>query len=154
MVEHVTITDPEIHEPKGASSANSGEVYVANGAGSGSWTDPKTVVPVMISGVIFDVSTAEVVYIPLPFAGTVTKLTTVLKAAINTADSTITIKNSSGVTMGTLTVAFTGSAPGDVDSVNITTNNVFTEDDYLTVETDGGSTGASDLHFSIMLERS
>ena len=36
--EHNTITDPEIHEPKGVAAAASGEVYVANGAGSGSWT--------------------------------------------------------------------------------------------------------------------
>ena len=40
-VEHNTITDPEIHEPKGASTANAGEIYVANGAGSGVWTPEK-----------------------------------------------------------------------------------------------------------------
>lgn len=37
-VEHSTLSDPELHEPKGASSASSGEVYVADGAGSGAWT--------------------------------------------------------------------------------------------------------------------
>lgn len=36
--EHNTITDPEIHEPKGVAAANSGEIYIANGAGSGLWT--------------------------------------------------------------------------------------------------------------------
>lgn len=36
-IEHNVITDPEIHEPKGASTASSGQVYVSNGAGSGSW---------------------------------------------------------------------------------------------------------------------
>lgn len=35
--EHVDITDPELHEPKGASTASVGMVYVANGAGSGTW---------------------------------------------------------------------------------------------------------------------
>lgn len=35
--EHNTITDPEIHEPKGASTALAGQVYVSNGAASGSW---------------------------------------------------------------------------------------------------------------------
>lgn len=38
-IEHVAITDPEIHEPKGASSASDGEVYIADGLGSGSWTN-------------------------------------------------------------------------------------------------------------------
>jgi hypothetical protein len=37
MTEHVTITDPEIHEPKGVAAASADEVYVADGAGSGSW---------------------------------------------------------------------------------------------------------------------
>jgi len=37
MVEHVDITDPEIHEPKGVATASSGHVYAADGAGSGTW---------------------------------------------------------------------------------------------------------------------
>ena len=35
--EHNVITDPEIHEPKGVSTATAGEVYEADGAGSGDW---------------------------------------------------------------------------------------------------------------------
>jgi hypothetical protein len=34
---HSTITDPDLHEPKGISTASQGRVYVSNGAGSGSW---------------------------------------------------------------------------------------------------------------------
>ena len=37
MPEHSLITDPNIHEPKGASTASEGMVYVANGSGSGTW---------------------------------------------------------------------------------------------------------------------
>jgi len=36
-VQHSALTDPELHEPKGASTATSGQVYVANGSGSGTW---------------------------------------------------------------------------------------------------------------------
>jgi hypothetical protein len=36
-IQHSVLTDPNIHEPKGASSAAAGKVYVANGSGSGSW---------------------------------------------------------------------------------------------------------------------
>ncbi len=39
MVAHSTLTDPELHEPKGISSATSGSVYIANGAGSGNWRE-------------------------------------------------------------------------------------------------------------------
>ena len=36
-VNHSSLTDPYLHEPKGVAAAASGEVYVANGAGSGAW---------------------------------------------------------------------------------------------------------------------
>jgi len=36
-VNHNTLTDPYIHEPKGASTAASGAIYIADGAGSGTW---------------------------------------------------------------------------------------------------------------------
>lgn len=39
-VAHSTITDPNIHEPKGAATALAGEVYVADGAASGGWKYP------------------------------------------------------------------------------------------------------------------
>lgn len=36
--EHRTLTGAELHEPKGVAAAAAGQVYVANGAGSGTWT--------------------------------------------------------------------------------------------------------------------
>jgi len=38
-VNHSTLTDPYLHEPKGVATASSGEVYVANGSGSGDWKE-------------------------------------------------------------------------------------------------------------------
>lgn len=43
-VNHNTLTDPYLHEPKGASTAAAGNVYVADGAGSGVWTQAHTYV--------------------------------------------------------------------------------------------------------------
>lgn len=37
-IQHAAIADPEIHEPKGVSTASIQKVYVADGAGSGAWT--------------------------------------------------------------------------------------------------------------------
>lgn len=37
MPRHNTLTDPNLHEPKGVASAASGQMYTADGAGSGSW---------------------------------------------------------------------------------------------------------------------
>lgn len=36
-IEHSAISDPYIHEPKGVAAASAGEVYIADGAGSGTW---------------------------------------------------------------------------------------------------------------------
>lgn len=36
-INHNTLTDPYLHEPKGASTAASGDIYIADGAGSGDW---------------------------------------------------------------------------------------------------------------------
>lgn len=41
-VSHASLTGSELHEPKGADSAALGTVYVANGAGSGSWSSVGT----------------------------------------------------------------------------------------------------------------
>lgn len=46
MVAHKDLIDPDIHEPKGASDATSGQIYVADGAGSGNWTSFSTSIPV------------------------------------------------------------------------------------------------------------
>lgn len=42
MPEHNALTGSQLHEPKGADSAASGTVYVSDGAGSGTWTNPSS----------------------------------------------------------------------------------------------------------------
>jgi hypothetical protein len=37
-VNHATLTDPFLHEPKGIAAAAADRVYIANGSGSGVWT--------------------------------------------------------------------------------------------------------------------
>jgi hypothetical protein len=38
-VQHSTLTDPNLHEPKGASSASANQLYLSDGSGSGTWTN-------------------------------------------------------------------------------------------------------------------
>lgn len=136
-------------EPKGATGANDQEVYVADGAGSGAWT-PQTYV---ITAVIPDIGTAKLRYVAVPFACRVTKVTTVLQGTISGADETITVRNHAGTSMGTLTIAQSGSAAGDVDTIGPGTNNTFTVDQTIQLETNGDCTGAVDLIVSILVER-
>jgi len=51
--EHNVITDPEIHEPKVVSTANSGQVYVANGAGSGALAEIEDLRTTALAGSTF-----------------------------------------------------------------------------------------------------
>lgn len=37
-IQHSAATDPNIHEPKGITTASNRQVYKANGSGSGTWT--------------------------------------------------------------------------------------------------------------------
>lgn len=41
-IQHVNITDPNIHEPKGVASADINTVYLADGTGSGEWVSTRT----------------------------------------------------------------------------------------------------------------
>ena len=149
-VEHSNIPNANLHEPKDVSTATAGQVYVADGAGSGAWTARENV----YHGVIADVSTAETVYIPILYAGTVKRVVTVLEGAITSADATVTPKDNSGSSMGTITVTQSGSAAGDVDTLAPASNNTVTDDDFITIETDGASSTARKLWFSIVVERS
>lgn len=38
-INHNVLTDPFLHEPRGCSTASLGQVYIANGSGSGTWTN-------------------------------------------------------------------------------------------------------------------
>lgn len=153
-VNHSSLTDPYIHEPKGAATAAAGRVYVANGSGSGAWTAKETLVGETLSGYIEDVSAVETVHVPVPYSGTISKVITVLEGAIGSADSTVTVKNSSAVSMGTLTIAHSGSAAGDVDTLLPSSNNSVTSDSFITVSSDGASTTQAKLRFTIVLDRS
>lgn len=150
MALHSALTDPDVHEPKGISTATAGDVYIADGAGSGSWAPTPYVVDLTMS----DVSTSNTIYVPIPFAGTVTKIVSVLQGVIATADDTITVRNAAGLSMGTLTIAFSGSAAGDIDTLSPISNNTVSADSFITIESNGLSTSAQAVRFAVCITRS
>ena len=90
---------------------------------------------------IEDISTAETLYVPLP-ACTVKKITSVLSGAITDADATITAnRDALALTDGVITIAYSGSAAGDMDSCEPTDNNVFDGTQFLKLVGGGESTG-------------
>lgn len=80
-VNHSTLTDPYLHEPKGVASAGAGTVYVANGSGSGSWVEKTRFIGAYVG---FDATTPA-------YAHSVTTSDTIL-------DPTFTVASSNGFT--------------------------------------------------------
>lgn len=161
MVAHSTLTGSELHEPKGAAAASAHTVYVADGAGSGAWakidsdnidtTSIFTTNKLVINARIDDVSTSGSIYVPIPVACTVNAVYTALGGPLTSANATITVRNNADTSMGTITVAYSGSAAGDVDSLTPASNNTFTAGQRMRIDTDGGSTGTYPLVFSIVV---
>ena len=152
-VNHSTLTDPYLHEPKGVATASAGSLYYADGSGSGAWTASTSLIQDTFSGSFVSVSAGQTVHIPVPFAGTVVKVVTVLEGTISSADATITVKNAAGASMGTITVAQSGSAAGAVDSLVPSSNNSIVDNSCIAITTDGGSSTATILRFTIVLDR-
>lgn len=94
---------------------------------------------------IADISTTSSTgYVVAPFAGTITKIYTVIDGAITGGDAAITTKiGSISITDGGITIANAGSAAGDVDSATPTAANTVAVGDALVAVSDGGSTGAT-----------
>lgn len=148
-VNHSALTDPYLHEPKGASTASAGDVYVANGAGSGTWEDHRRSV---FNIHIQDISVVSSIYLPIPFGGTVSRVTSCIEGAVTGSDLVLTLKNSSAAIMGTITVTQVGSAAGDIDFTNPTTNNTVSDNDYILIEGNGGPSSHVDCIISIVVE--
>lgn len=94
---------------------------------------------VFVTAKIADISTAGQTYVPSPITGKLKKVTGVLNGAITGANSVLTVKAPDG-TVGTITVAHSGSAAGDVDSLDCENNNSVEKGELVEIETDGGST--------------
>jgi hypothetical protein len=173
MVEHVTITDPNIHEPKGVSTAANNTVYRANGGGSGAWTilssnslnmteiegvlrsdaQAGTLLlptPFVLTGVITDVSTASSLLFAIPTNCRIIGGAFTLGGAITVANSVVSVKNAAGSSMGAnVNIVQAGSAKGTTFTFTATSNNNLTGPTWMEVATDGASTTAQPLYVTI-----
>lgn len=149
-VQHRLIPDAERHEPKGASTATIDQVYVSNGAASGSWKE----LPFAINAVMDDVSTASTILIPIPIDVKVQSIHFTLANAITLANSAITVTRGDGAAMGNTTIPFTASAEGTTIDLIPSGNNVITASThkYIKIVTDGASTTASKLFISLKVK--
>lgn len=149
-IQHSAIADADRHEPKGASTAASGSVYVSNGAASGSWAWQPQVLTLDIA----TLNTVGNYYIVFPYNSTINKIYSVIDATIATADKVLTASiDGVAVTNGVITITQSGSAAGDVDSCTPTAANTITAGTALKVAATGATTGDARCHLSIVYTR-
>lgn len=97
-----------------------------------------------------DISTASSCYVVSGVAGTITKIWSVIDGTIATANSVITSSiNGAAITGGSLTIAFSGSAAGDIDSATPSAANTVAAGDLITLTTDGASSNTVSAVFTI-----
>ena len=152
MAEHNTLTGSALHEMKGAAAASIHTLPVADGAGSTAFakidTDNMDTASIFNVNQFFftvsflDISTAASQYVALPVACTIVRIEGALQGAIATANTILTFRNNAGTSMGDMTIAYSGSAAGDVDTLSPASNNTFTAGQRMKIDSDGGSTNA------------
>lgn len=142
MPSHKDLPDSELHEPKGVASAALGQVYVADGAGSGDWkVAPYTYA---LNTHLTDISTASSAYVCVPKAGTIKSIRLVINNAINTATSTVSFFiGATQIATSDITVDYSGSAAGDSYLSVPTGDNQVLAGDVIRCTSDGGSSGAA-----------
>lgn len=102
---------------------------------------------------VADASTAEDLHVAITpgLAGQVMQVRTILAGAVSGADDLVILKkNGTAVAGSTITVAYSGSAAGDQDYVNLAYLNLYVkEGDRLTIANGGQSTDAAKLGVSV-----
>jgi len=156
-VQHNTLTDPNIHEPKGASTATAGEVLQADGLGGTDWVDILAAVNnsnlMALTYKFKDISTASSQWVVCPLAGDVFKIYSVLHGVIATADTAISFEIAgTPITSGGLTIAFSGSAAGDIDSATPSAAKTVTAGQAIEIISDGASTNTVDLTITFLID--
>jgi hypothetical protein len=162
MADHSSLTGAELHENKGAAAASDDQVATVT-SGATVWKklttdnlDTSSIFAVnggSAYATITDISTSGSIYLVVPFACTVDLVYSVIDGALATADATLTIRDHSGGSMGTITVGYSGSAAGDVDSLTPATNNTLAAGEHIQIDTDGASTNTVACHLTFRLTR-
>jgi hypothetical protein len=163
MAEHSTLTGTSLHECKQISTAGTGDagkVITPSAADAGEGElrflteneiSSKTYA---LTSKIEDIGGTNACRVVVPFAGTLTKVYSVIDQAIATTDTTLSVAiDGVATTPATITIAFSGSAANDVDSVTITNNNTVVEGDVITVTSDGATSTAANAFITLIFTK-
>lgn len=156
MTLHKDLTGAEVHEPKDIGIASDGDVYVADGAGSGDWQNRYSGVLALnqywLNGEIADISTAnDHTFFRVPIKSELISLSAVLDGGITTANDILSVYINGVLFADSLTVPFTGSTVGTVATMNTTTANTISANSVIEIRSNGASDTAQKAFVTIGL---
>lgn len=148
-VAHSTITDPNIHEPKGVAAASADQLYHANGAGSGTWEFHDYLVTLQLA----DIGTAGSTGFCAPFECEVTSIQVTILAAASTAATNVTSTIAGvSITDGSITIASSASTE-TVHTAIPTGSNIASSGNMIKITTDGGTAGTVPATILVTIKR-
>lgn len=164
MTAHSALGASELHECKQVKSAGTGDagkVITPSSSTAGEGTlrnllesEISQVVDYFVLSVA-DITTAGQTYFVAPASGTITSFRSALQGAIGTADELVRLRiGGTLVTDSQITIAYSGSAAGDVDSATPSANNTVSAGAAVEIEYDGASTGSVGAVFTVGIRRS
>lgn len=148
MALHKDLTGAELHEPKGADTATSGQVYVANGSGSGTWTDRYNGHLIRneywLTEEIADVSTPNSnTWLYVPVQSEIFEIACITTAALTTANAVLSVYINGVLFSDTLTLSYTGSTAGTLHRVDVSTPHTIGAGSVVEIRSDGASDTAA-----------
>ena len=153
MPAHSSLTGADLHESKGVDTAGANSIFIADGAGSGSFgylgplnfdgAQIKNLNMVILTVKISDLANASTVTIPIPNTCYLLNATSCITGAISGGNSVLTFSRAGSATIGTITIDASGSGEGILDAITTPVNNLFTGPSWLKIASDGGPTGGT-----------
>lgn len=141
----------------GTPFTNTAIVNSATGAATVTTVGLATVTQTYVNQVVYadQVTVTDGTYqlFPFPYAGTISKIYTVLRAgAVTSNDAVLTFRiNTTNITNGVVTIANSGSAAGDIDSASPSAANAVVAGDYLSCVVSGTPGGSRVAGVSVLV---
>lgn len=108
----------------------------------------------VVTGEILDISATASSWAVCPYAGTIETIYTMVKGTVTDADAAITFEiGGVAVTGGAITIGYSGSANGVIDTASPTAANTVAAGAAIEIITDGGSTGSVEADVIFVMQR-
>lgn len=153
---HKDLTGAELHEPKGVDAADANQVYIADGSGSGTWTDRHDGHLIRnlywLTSDVPDVSTASSsTYFYIPVQSELVEIAAITTAPLTTADGTLSIYINGVLFADDLTLIQASSVAGTLHRATMVTANTIAAYSVIEIRSDGATDTAAIGHITLGL---